>query len=342
MIQPVDPLEDEEWDRRLRDTPGGSFFHGSPWLRVLHEAYGYKPVFFPLVRNRRLCGLLPVMEVDSWLTGRRAVSLPFTDEVPLIVDSSEDFLELFDSAVSCGKSRNWKYIEFRSDSEMFSKDRSFAEFFNHQLSLESSEEEIFNAFRNTTKRNIKKARKHGVTVSFSNERRALESFYRIHCRARRDHGLPPQPFSFFKRLHDHVLTRDLGVVAKGCFQERVVSANIYLYDKDRVIYKYGANDRKYFSLSPSYLVMWEAIRNFLSKGFRSLDFGRTDTDSRGLNQFKRGWRPHTRRVRYHRFDLNQDRFLSKESGFSTSYGVFHRMPVWVLKVIGKMMYRHVA
>src|SRR5882672_2675051 len=42
----INPLECPAWDSLLAVRPGGSFFHGSAWARVLHETYGHQPVYF--------------------------------------------------------------------------------------------------------------------------------------------------------------------------------------------------------------------------------------------------------------------------------------------------------
>ena len=79
-VSQVNPLDDHQWDSGLATLPGASFFHGSAWARVLHDTYGFTPVYFTLDDPGHPSALLPVMEVDSWLTGKRGVSLPFTDE----------------------------------------------------------------------------------------------------------------------------------------------------------------------------------------------------------------------------------------------------------------------
>ena len=36
---------------------------------------------------------------------------------------------------------------------------------------------------------------------------SIKDFYRLNCLTRRMHGLPPQPFSFFKKIHEHIICR---------------------------------------------------------------------------------------------------------------------------------------
>ena len=78
-LQIINPLEYPGWDELLLGTDGYSLFHSSSWARVLHESYRYKPLYFTCIENGKLSALIPMMEVISFLTGRRGVSLPFTD-----------------------------------------------------------------------------------------------------------------------------------------------------------------------------------------------------------------------------------------------------------------------
>src|ERR1051325_10916756 len=74
-VQIVDPLAVANWDALVMKLPGHSFFHSSGWARVLVESYQYKPFYFVRFENDELQALLPIMEVNSWLTGKRVVSL---------------------------------------------------------------------------------------------------------------------------------------------------------------------------------------------------------------------------------------------------------------------------
>src|SRR6516164_1241950 len=76
---PIDPLRQSQWDTWIAARPDGSFFQGSAWARVLQETYGHRPVYFCKFGSDRLQSLLPIFEVTSRISGRRGVSLPFTD-----------------------------------------------------------------------------------------------------------------------------------------------------------------------------------------------------------------------------------------------------------------------
>src|SRR5579864_4149272 len=85
--QVVDPVRSSGWGGLLGSFSGHSFFHSAAWAKTLEGAYGYRPVYLTVDDGGTARALLPLMEVDSRLTGRRGIALPFTDECgPLYKD----------------------------------------------------------------------------------------------------------------------------------------------------------------------------------------------------------------------------------------------------------------
>lgn len=84
---PIDPTDRAGWDARVTAHQNYSFFHGTAWTETLQQAYGFQPVYFTADEPGGLTDILPVMEVNSWLTGRQGIALPFTDNCgPLYSD----------------------------------------------------------------------------------------------------------------------------------------------------------------------------------------------------------------------------------------------------------------
>jgi len=96
-------------------------------------------------------------------------------------------------------------------------------------------------------------------------------------------------------------------------------------------------------LRASNLVMWEAIRWFADKGFKSLCFGRTEPENEGLRQFKAGWGAEETQVHYFRYDLRQNAFVpGKEKGEPPYAHLFRATPAPILNAIGSLLYRHMG
>ncbi len=342
-FQIINPVTYEGWDEIIASLPQVCFFHASPWARVLSETYHYEPIYFVAFVGGRLVGLLPLMEVNSVLTGRRGVSLPFTDFCEPIAEGNVELRDIFEQVLAYGRDKGWKYVELRGGKHLLEDANMSDVFWAHTLPLLSDEKKVAERFRDSTKRNIKKAISSNVVIRELSTIEAVREFYELNCQTRRDHGLPPQPWRFFEAIHRHVISPGYGVVVLGYYQDRVISGNIYFHFADRAIYKYGASDRRFLHLRASNLVMWEGIKKYCREDYKELHFGRTEQAHQGLRQFKMGWGPEEKTMEYVRYSFDTGSFLEAEKPIGRFYHtVFRNTPICMLKAVGSVMYRHMA
>lgn len=342
-IRICNPLDFPGWDDALIPMRDHSIFHTTFWARVLIESYGYRPRYFAAMEGEKLKAVIPVMEVRSFLTGRRGVSLPFTDFCEPLVCDGASRSSLNETVIRHGKESGWRSVEWRGGVEPFRNARPSTSFFRHTVRLTNRENGLESSLRSSTRRNIRKATREGVEVSLSHGLEAVEQFYRLNCVTRRDHGLPPQPFSFFRKIYEHIVSGERGFVALAKYKGKTIAGAVYFHFGKNAIYKFGASDKRHQELRANNLVMWEAIRWLQSRGFESLSLGRTEPDNKGLLQFKRGWNTEEEIVRYYRFNLSTERFTQSELLPGTTYTRFARaMPIPILRMIGAAMYRHVG
>ena len=342
-IQIINPIEYPGWDDLILSTHDYSFFHSSAWAKVLSESYHYTPLYFASMGEGQLSALVPVMEVRSPLTGVRGVSLPFTDYCDPFIDGNVKFQDFLKYIIEYGKQRGWKSLELRGGSNLLTSTLPSITYLGHLLDLSRSEEEIFSNFRGSTKRNAQKAVRGGLEVKTHHSLESVKEFYRLNCITRKEHGLPPQPLNFFKKIHDHIISKDLGIVVLASLDQENVAGAIYFHFGKKAVYKYGASDLEYQSLRANNLVMWEAIKWYSQNGYKSLCFGRTEPENQGLIQFKSGWGTTEQQISYYRYDFKKEAFVSgtsKVTGFHNK--IFRRMPNPLLKTIGSVLYKHVG
>jgi len=234
----LNPLDVAEWDDLLLACDCATFFHTAAWAHVLSGSYGYTPLYFTIIENGRLTGLIPAMEIDSFLTGKRGVALPFTDFCLPIAADSESFIALQDAVRAYGRKACWKSIEFRGG-ENFGHEPAWKSYFTHTLAVDQDENAIFKAFRGNTRRNIRHAIGAGVSVQRLESREAVAEFFRLHCITRRNHGLPPQPARFFDQIYDHIIAAGRGFVMLAWHQCRVVAGAMFFHFKDHAITSLG-------------------------------------------------------------------------------------------------------
>jgi len=337
-IQIINPIKYEGWDELLLTSDQSTFFHTTAWAKVLSESYRYKPLYFTLIQNSKLKIMLPVMEVKSFLTGKRGVSLPFTDHCPPIAENENAFNEMFKQVIRHGKKANWKAIDLKCCvNYLRGSTLPFETFLTHDLDVSQTDQEIFYHFRDSTKRNIKKAIQNHVNVKIQKSLESVKEYYRLNCITRKAHGLPPQPFYFFKKIHEHIISQNKGFVVLAAYKNKVIAGAVFFHFSEQAIYKYGASDPRHLNLRPNNLVMWEAIKWYCQNGFKNFNFGRTELQHKGLLQFKKGWGTEEEILNYYKYDLKENCFVPKNGGIKSSYNLAP-----LLRLTGNLLYRHVG
>jgi hypothetical protein len=339
----VNPLIYPGWDDLVLSSVKGSFFHSSHWARVLHESYGYKPAYFVSLKDNILETLLPFMEVNSFLTGKRGVSTPFADFCELIIPDNGDIREIMDELIEFGKKAGWKYIEMRDGTIMPEESLVFSSYYSHLLDISENAQTLLSRFRESMRQGIKKAENKGVKVNICSSSESIEEFYQLNCITRKRHGLPPQPISFFRNVHKHIISKGNGFVALADYNGQKIAGAVCFNFGNKGIYKYAASDMNFKQLQANGLVMWETIKCCMRRDCETFCLGRTETENNGLLFFKRGWRANEHTINYYRYDLKQGCFVKDKTRISgSSIKLLRKMPIPLLRFAGSLLYKHMG
>ena len=338
----VDPLQEPDWDAKLKHHPHATLFHSAAWVRVLRDTYRYTPLYLVSAKTQQST-ILPLMEVNSRFTGKRGICLPFTDECEPLGFEADEYQDVLEHLKEQGRQREWKYWEIRGGGRLMRDAPPSITFLSHSLELGSNETKLFENCDSSVRRAIRKAEKNGVKVELSETLEAMSLFYELQCKTRRRHGLPPQPFSFFLNIHRHIIAKGLGFLVLATHDEKPIAASLFLQWGRQAAYKFGASDPDYQELRGSNLVMWHAIQTCVRKGLETLDLGRTSLANEGLRRFKLGWGTAEEQLAYFKFDLRRNRYVSDTDNATGWHNqVFSRMPVSLLRMIGRFLYPHIA
>ena len=346
----IEPLKDPRWDRFLRRHPRASVFHSSPWLQALSRTYGYEPIAYTTSpAGQDLENAIVFCRVESWLTGRRLISLPFSDHCEPLVDTTED-RDVLSAALEREFERGrWSYFEIRplQPFELVTPlCHTAVTYAFHQLDLGSNINAIFSNFhKSSTQRKIRRAEREGLTYREGSTKKLLDDFYFLFTLTRKRHGLAPQSKNWFANLMDCFGDAlNIRVALKG---EQPIAAIVTIRDKDTLTYKYGCSDSRFNNLGCMHLLFWNAIQEAKSSGMRFLDFGRTDADQQGLIAFKNRWGATRSVLTYSRYGAAEksthifDLYGSKWKSRAAKYTLKHVSPLF-LPMIGQILYKHIA
>src|SRR5690349_10555944 len=147
-IHNINPIEDPRWADLVDRHPRASAFHSAGWLRAIRQTYGYDVIAYTSSAGTGpLEDGLPFCHVNSWLTGRRLVSLPFSDHCEPLTDTAAGLSVLLTSLM--GECRSAKYVELRPEKAAgFSHNRfgQSEKYFVHKLDLSPGSEALFRKF----------------------------------------------------------------------------------------------------------------------------------------------------------------------------------------------------
>ena len=242
-----------------------------------------------------------------------------------------------------GRQRRWKYLECRSSSEGWAGASPSLTFYGHVIDLAPGVDGLFKRLDSAVRQGIRKAEAAGLQVDFSRTSEAIETFYALHCRTRRRHGLPPQPFRFFENIRRFVLDAGHGFVATVRLKDQPLAAGVFFSHGRQALYKYGASDYGFQQLRPNNLMMWAAIRHSATNGFSTLHLGRTSLANEGLRRFKLALGAIEETMRYCKYDFVSNGFVADvdrtEGWFNR---VFARLPLPLLRLAGRILYPHLS
>jgi hypothetical protein len=339
----ADPLRRPDWDTLVAAHPQSTIFHGAGWARVMCDSYGHVPHYVCRFEGQALAEMLPILEVSSPWKGRRGVSLPFTDLCAPLSLSGENHPALYDKAVETGRGRNWKYLECRSPGKGWTGVTQSVSFFGHAIDLSPGADGLFKKLEGSIRRGIRKAEASGLQADFATSLESVKTYYGLHCRTRRRHGLPPQPFRFFENIQRHVLDKGQGFVATVRLKNRPVAAGVFLCHGRQAFYKFGASDFDFQEFRPNNLMMWQGILQSAQRGYSTLHLGRTSVSNTGLRRFKLSFGAAEETVSYCQYDFSSNGFVSGEDGVEGWFNhVFSRLPLPLLRLAGQILYPHLS
>jgi CelD/BcsL family acetyltransferase involved in cellulose biosynthesis len=282
----LDPCTDARWEDFVGRAAGATMFHHPAWMTLLADRYRYDFAASCVVDDGgRVAAGLPWARIESRLTGKRLVALPFSDACPPLFDGASE--EELARAVDEHRTQAGLGLEVRWRMDALAGE-VVQRYWRHTLPLEEDAAAVERRARSGIRRGAAKARKGGLIFERRTDSGALDAFYALHLETRKHQGVPTQSKRFISGFGS-LFDRGHGFVALVSDEGRPVAAAVFLKWRGHLIYKYGASDRSALAKRPNNLLFSEVIRWGCEAGCAELDFGRTDLEQEGLKEFKRGW-----------------------------------------------------
>jgi hypothetical protein len=314
-------------------------------MAALQRTYGFRPVVFTTSPpTEDLKDGIAFCAVESWLTGRRLVSMPFSDHCEPLARDDESLQALVGELDQSARQERYRYVEFRplfSNVDAICGLQQTESFFVHGIDLRGSLDEISSAFHpSCVKRQIRRAERDGVECETGNSLALLKRFYRLQVITRSRHRMPPQPFSWFQNLAS-CMGENLQVRIASKSGSDLASI-ISLRFGPKVVYKYGASDKDQSNTGAMQLLLWNLIQDSSHAGSTELDLGRCDLPNSTLAQFKERWGAKRRTIHYWRhYPKPEERAPSQLKAVAAKQLIAY-VPYRCLAFAGTLFYKHAA
>lgn len=349
-LHAFDPLTDPRWEQLLSSHPDASLFHSPAWLRALQKTYGYQPIgYTTCAPHEVLDNAIVFCSVESWLTGRRLVSLPFSDYCAPLVRNTQGLQGLVERLEGECQEKDWRYVEIRpleSFGLVAPNMGPILTYTLHRLNLRPDLETLFvNFHKNSIQRKIRRAEREALRYEEGSSEELLDIFYRLLLMTRQRHMVPPQPREWFCVLMN-TFGEDLKI--RIAFKDkRPVAGMLTIRYKDTMVYKYGGSDTRFNRFGGMHLLYWRSIQDAKKAGLRVFDLGRSDADQAGLIKFKSRWGSTETTLTYlritpagnsvHIFDPSARTWETR-----VAKRVFGYVPPSLLSVMGRILYKHIG
>lgn len=337
------------WHPLIEQQAKDTFSYNQGWLNLLTDRYGYTLIPLTTVdASGLITGMLPIYFVRSLLTGRRLVSVPFSDSCPLLAIDEASANDLVDQALRLAQQYRVRYLELRAGINKVLASRSDLVagklYVRWLLPLQADPQRIWSSLRKPVQRQIKKSQKLGVQVRSAQSREEMAHYYRLHLATRMKHGMPAQPQDFFFSLWDTFAKSESVQLLLAEYEGEVIAGMILVLSGGTIRYSYGASDEHYLHLAPNNLLLWHAITWGCTHGYSMLDLGRTARDNEGLMEFKRRWGADEEELPYYYYPQSAGLTATSEQNwkFCLLTRCWKLLPLPVAGALGGYLYKHLG
>lgn len=299
-------------------------------------------VFTTSPPGAELANGLVFCRVRSWITGRRLVSLPFSDHAEALADNPEDLRSLTARAQHQAREEHCQYLEIRPVQVSLAECPGFlpaSTFYHHRIDLRPGTDELFRSFhKSCVQRKIRRAEREGLVYEEGRSEELLRKFFALLVVNSRRKRLPPQPIYWFRHLISCFGEgASIRVASQGA---NPVASILTLRFKDSMVFKYGCSSSESNHLGGTQMLLWTAIRDAKRAGLGEFDLGRSDLDTSGLVAFKNRWGSAVSQLTYWRCPLLPAPRAVSPWKIRVAKRIFARLPDRLLTAAGRLFYRH--
>ena len=335
------PNDYAQWDEYVDTKTASSLYHKTAWIEVISKTLKQKPLYL-IAKNsdKSIVGVMPLVDLNSWLFGHYMVSMPYFNYGSAIAESTEIEHALIKAAIDLAQSNKVSHLQLRADHELDLPDLHVnTHKVNMVLSLPESAEALGKAIGSKRRSQIKRPIREGVSHKFGGLE-LLDDFYHVFCHNMRDLGTPVYSRAFFSSILETF--KDNALLCVVYWQNKPVSTGFLLHYNGRMEIPWASTVKYANRISVNMYLYWQILSHAIEQGFKEFDFGRSTIDA-GTYKFKKQWGAEPQQCYWYHWvpEGKEVPDLSPSSGkFDLAIKVWQKLPIPITKLIGPPLVRN--
>jgi FemAB-related protein (PEP-CTERM system-associated) len=330
------------WDTYVEQAAGGLPQHLSGWADILSQTYGY-PIHYLMAREgKRVEGVLPLFVVRSPLMGNSIRSMPGG----LCADGPEAATALIERAREIARQIKVRRLVLQDTRQVWPGDMHTTSAHVHWVvDVRGGVDEAWKQLNKETRRQVRIARKNGLTAEIDRTGNRLAEFHYVLSRFVHQAGAPAFGRDFLERIVETFPGRfNIAVTYED---KQPVGAYFQLTLANTVYGIWGATLREHLRAGAAYLAYWEILADTANHGYHFWDMGRSPAGS-NTSKFKAKWISTSSPVYQQVLGVNSDRpgdsivnRVQTDAKFRLFMWAWSRLPFPVARFLGPKLRRHV-
>lgn len=326
------------WDDFVQRTPEATFFHLSPWRKVIEGAFGHRTHYAFAEQDGAIVGVLPLARMRTLLFGDALISTPFCVYGGPVSATPEAAAALEAHARDLMRRTGVPSLEFRRrDAADAGWPERPALHYTFRRAITGDADADMKAIPRKQRAMVRKGIANGLRSVSDRDTARLHHVY-----ARMVHALGTPVFSakYFRLLGEAF--PDAHDVTTVLHEDRPVAAVLNFHFRDEVLPYYGGGTPEARGLAANDFLYWEVMRRAgAERGARLFDFGRSKADT-GAFHFKRNWGFEAEPLHYC-YQLREGARLAENNPsnpkFKLMIAAWRRLPLQLANLIGPRIVR---
>lgn len=351
--------ENHLWNQYVYRNKYSTVYHRAEWRNIIKDSYGHQSIYIVAKEAKEggkevICGILPLILIDSSLFGTGLYSMPFCDLGGMIADNLSCEIALMNAAIHIANRRRIDTIELRQSIE---NGFGFEELKKHSaykmdisvkddkvrmlLELPESAEVLLKSFKSKLRNQIKKPIKYGLKAKVGGKE-MIDDFYKVFATNMRDLGSPVHS----KRMISNTMKKfaDTAQIVTVYLRTQPVATGLIIGYKNMMFNPWSSALHQYSRLSGNMLLYWTMLTYACEKGYRIFDFGRS-TRGEGTYKFKEQWGAKEERINWiviNTGDRSKKTGSPEKHKYRKFIKIWKKMPIRISMLVGPMLRKNIG